>query len=419
MAASLPTSASIRGVRRFRPSGHGRRALDASPAALARAVADAALGLGFSKVGFAPATRLTEGGARLRAFLDSGYHGSMDYLGQDPRDDPRALLAEARSVVVVALTYGFSNTTRGSLVPAGQIARYARGRDYHQVLKEKLAELGTSVADLVGRPVLGRPCADTAPILERALAAEAGVGFIGKSTLLIAPGLGTGVVLGELILDVELKPTPTAQPGCGSCRACLDACPTGAFVDAHVLDARRCIAYLTIEHSGSIEPELRAAIGTRVFGCDVCQEVCPFNHGAVPVPGAAELLPQPPRETVDLVALLNLTSSGYRRLARRSALRRASRRTLQRNAAIALGNSRDPSAAPALCGALGSHPSALVREHVAWALGELGPLGGSLAVVELSRARTRDPSRSVRSEAELALQRLGVEPAESQKGAEP
>jgi epoxyqueuosine reductase len=179
-------------------------------------------------------------------------------------------------------------------------------------------------------------------------------------------------VLGELLVDLELAPSAPVASGCGSCRSCLDACPTGAFVDAYTLDARRCISYLTIELRGPIPRELRPAIGRWVFGCDICQEVCPFNQSSRPRPYEPALGAQAIASAPDLIELLELTSSGYRRLVKKRALGRANRVTLQRNAAVALGNARAESAVPALTEALRSNPSALVREHVAWALGQIG-----------------------------------------------
>jgi epoxyqueuosine reductase len=255
--------------------------------------------------------------------------------------------------------------------------------------------------------VRARVCVDTAPLLEHEAARLAGIGFTAKSTLTIVPGVGSFVLLGELLLDVELPPATPVRAGCGSCRACLDACPTGAFVDAHVLDARRCISYLTIENQGPIPRELRAAIGTRVFGCDVCQDVCPFNASAAPKPRAPELLPREALEHVDLVGLLTLGAAGYRRLVRRTALRRVTVATLARNAAVALGNSGDPRAKEPLLRALGRHRSALVRGHAAWALGRLGAASEPAGRDALLFASEHDPDDGVRSEARAALEASG------------
>ena len=359
---------------------------------LGAAVVDAARALGFHAVGIAPALPAR----RFRAFedwLDRGMQGDMAYLA-DPvqktaRADVRMLLAEARSVVVVALAYD------AGVVPIerlrGQVARYARNRDYHSIIKARLRELADRVAELVGRPVASRPCVDTAPVLERELAERAGLGFVGKNTLLIAPGLGSYFLLGEVILDVDLEPTAVDEPRsrCGACTACLEACPTGAFVGPHVLDARRCISYLTIEHRGPIPRELRPALGTRIFGCDVCQEVCPFNAAApartAPDPGLALTTRAAERSAPDLVRTLGLGAAQMRQLVRGTPLRRAGREGLLRNVCVALGNAGDPAAIPALARALAADRSPLVRGHAAWALGRLG------ARDVLAAARDDDP----------------------------
>jgi epoxyqueuosine reductase len=379
---------------------------------LAARIAEAALELGFVRVGFAPVRRFDAAGARLEAWLASGYHGELSYLARtEDRADPSALLPEAKTIVAVALAYADGALTplrAGRDAPAlsGSVGRYARGEDYHLVMKRKLSALSARCEILAGRPLRTRVCVDTAPLLEHEVARAAGLGFSGKSTLTIVPGVGTWVLLGELLLDLELPPSEPMRPGCGSCRACLDACPTGAFVSAHVLDARRCISYLTIENQQAIPRELRALLGTRVFGCDVCQEVCPFNAKGAPRPRTPELEPRPELELVDLVFLLELGAAGYRKLAKRSALRRATRATLARNAAVALGNTHDARATAPLSRALLRHTSVLVRSHAAWALGELGGACGSVGREALHEALRNDADQAVREEATLALERL-------------
>jgi len=382
-------------------------------AELAEALGAAALELGFARVGFAPVEPFERGRRALERWLERGFHGEMAYLASgEQRSDPRSLLASARTLIVVVLAYPGSRSetvplkTRSGRVLGGTIARYARGHDYHLLLKERLHALADRAAALVGRPVLARACVDTAPLLEREAASRAGVGFQAKNTLVIAPGLGSFVLLGELLLDVEVAPSAPLEPRCGSCRACLDACPTGAFVDAHLLDARRCISYLTIEYSGVIPLEFRSAIGTRVFGCDVCQEVCPFNASAAPRPTAPEFAARPELVPVDLVELLELTSSRYRKFVKRTALRRSSRQTLARNAAIALGNLRRPEAEAPLVRALERHGFAIVRGHAAWALGELGSNLTELGRAALAQAEKSDVDPWVREEAAAALGRL-------------
>ncbi|HTQ05448.1 MAG TPA: tRNA epoxyqueuosine(34) reductase QueG [Polyangiaceae bacterium] len=374
-------------------------------------IAAAARELGFARVGFAPVAPFGDAAARLRGWLASGYHGVLAYLADGERADPRSLLPEAKTVIAVALSYADSaravplRAEREGPILAGSVARYARGEDYHLVMKEKLAALAERCEALAGRPLAARVCVDTAPLLEHEIARAAGVGFSAKSTLTIVPGLGSYVLLGELLTELELEASEPVRAGCGGCRACLDACPTGAFVDAHVLDARRCISYLTIENQGPIPRELRSRLGTRVFGCDVCQEVCPFNASGTAKPGTPELEPRPALATIDLVALLELGAAGYRKLVRRTALRRVTRDTLARNAAVALGNTGDARAVPPLGRALAAHPSALVRAHAAWALGELAEHAKDAASA-LAAAAAHDPDAAVREEASLALGRL-------------
>jgi epoxyqueuosine reductase len=334
------------------------------------------------------------------SWLASGYAGEMTYLADaahvGPRADLRALLAAARSLVVVALAYDKADPVPPAALVRGRIARYARGEDYHLVMRDRLVLLAERLARELGHPVATRPCVDSAPVLEREWAERGGVGFVAKNTMLIAPGLGSYVVLGELLVAADLPataPTEPPRPRCGGCRACLDACPTGAFVDAYVLDARLCISYLTIEHQGVIPRELRASIGTWVFGCDVCQEVCPFNAGAGE-PHDPMLAPRSAEHALpDLIALAGRGANQLRQLVKRTAMRRVSRDVLLRNVAVALGNTGSAAAIPALA-ALLAHRSPLVRVHVAWALGRLGATDVLAAHV--------DDDPDVRAELDLA-----------------
>lgn len=376
------------------PAAEVAAPLPATPTELASAIRDAALALGFARVGFCPVEPFDDAARSLAAWLEQGHHGEMAYLAAEPRHDPSRLLSEARSLIVVALPYGGDPGDEGArkrLPLTGQIARYARGADYHSVLKERLRQLADRCAELTGHSVLARPCVDSAPLLEREAARRAGIGFTAKSTLTIAPGLGSYVLLGELLIDLELTPGEPLARGCGSCTTCLTACPTSAFVDAYTLDARRCISYLTIEQKGSIPRALRPLIGRWVFGCDVCQEVCPFNQSRRPRPAESAFDARSWLSEPELVQLLELTASGYRRFVKRSALRRIGRVQLQRNAAVALGNSGAPEAIEPLGRALQENPSALVREHVAWALGRLGG-GAARELLEQRRELESEPT---------------------------
>jgi epoxyqueuosine reductase len=383
------------------------------PESLESRILQAALELGFARAGIARAERSEHAAERLASWLDAGHHGEMHYMdGALDRAAPAALLDTVRSVLVVALPYGdraplaIRRSATGPAVSApltGRVARYAQGEDYHRVLKAKLERLGLVIDGLVGRAVGRRACVDSAPLLERDFAVRAGLGFAAKSTLTIVPGVGSFVLLGELLLELELEPSTTvATVGCGSCTSCLTACPTGAFVGPHVLDARRCISYLTIELRGSVPRELRPLIGQHVFGCDICQDVCPWNQSRHAPPADPELGRRQDLTAPDLVSLLFLSSSGYRKLVRGSALSRVSRARLARNAAIALGNSHASAAEAPLARALTTHSSDLVRVHAAWALGALAlPLSAGLTA--LQQAAARDPSPDVRSEANDAL----------------
>lgn len=371
-----------------------------------QAIALAARELGFCRIGFASAAPFTRAKEQLASWLGRGYAGTLNYLASDDRSDPSALLPGAKTIVAVALSYGRpSPRTPNASRLEGSVARYAQGEDYHLVVRDKLVLLAERCRDILGPELGTRVCVDTAPLFEHEAARAAGLGFTAKSTLTIVPGAGSMVVLGELLLDVELPPSAPVNAGCGSCRACLDACPTGAFADAYVLDARRCISYLTIEHQGPIPRELRRPIGTRVFGCDVCQEVCPFNASRLLPERPVELAPRAALDPVDLIALLELGANSYRKLVKRTALRRASRATLSRNAAIALGNSGDARASAPLSRTLTAHSNPVVRSHAAWALGELGALAGEEGRTALERAAREDPDAEVREEAALALAR--------------
>ncbi len=354
--------------------------------------------LGFDLLGVLPAgPTLTAG--RYRAWLAEGYHGEMVYLARPEavarRADPARILPGLRSVVALAANYcpaPLPAALRDD--PArGIVARYAWGDDYHQVLLPRLGQLAAFVEAQTGGPVGWRAYVDSGPLLEREIAARAGLGFIGKNTHLIHPRLGSWLFLAELLLSVELPASGGAlptRPACGRCTRCLESCPTGALVAPYVLDARRCIAYLTIELKGPIPRELRPLLGRRIFGCDVCQEVCPWNRRFARPAAGAVFRPRPPAMAPLFLELLALDEMGFGQRFRGSPLARAKRRGLLRNVAVALGNWGDPAAAPALARALGDDEP-LIREHAAWALGRLAggearqALRGALAVEQDAR----------------------------------
>jgi epoxyqueuosine reductase len=369
-------------------------------------IAELARELGFARAAVVP-IEPPRRHAIYQSWLAAGNAGEMAYLSApshvEPRADLRSLLAEARTLIVVALAHGRHDPIATSALVRGKIARYARGEDYHLVMRDRLVVLADRLSAELGRAVASRPCVDSAPVLEREWAERGGLGFVAKNTMVIAPGLGSYVVLGELLVDVDLPVTAPDQPPtprCGSCRSCLDACPTGAFVDAYLLDARRCISYLTIEHHGVIPRELRAAIGTWIFGCDVCQEVCPFNAGPGE-PTEPLLEPRTIEHAVpDLIALAAKGANQLRQFVRRTALRRVPRDVLLRNVAIALGNSGAAEAIPPLI-ALLAHRSPLVRGHAAWALGQLRQHASAAGA--LAAATTRESDEFVRAELTAAL----------------
>lgn len=325
--------------------------------------------LGFELAGIAAATP-ADTFDRFRDWLDQGFAGEMTYLHRhaETRRHPASVLPEVRSVVMLGMNYKPAEEPAEASAP-GRVARYARGLDYHDVLRQRLNQLLARVqAEVPG--CRGRGVVDTAPLLERDFARRAGLGWFGKNTMLLNKRLGSYFFLAALLLDVELRPDPAHETShCGTCTACLDACPTRAFVGPGLLDARRCISYLTIELKGPVPPELRAGVGDWLFGCDVCQEVCPWNRKA---PAATEpaFAGRPDLVAVDAVELLGLTEEAFRHRFRSTALWRPRRRGLLRNAALVLGNRGDPAALPALRRALhDSEP--LVRDAARWAIGRI------------------------------------------------
>lgn len=303
--------------------------------------------------------------AAYRAWLAQGYAGEMAYLARPDavarRADPRTLMPTAQTVIVAAAAY--TSQAAGPLPPLhGRVARYAWGEDYHRWLLARLHALVQHLQTLVG-PLEARCYVDTGPLLEREWAVRAGLGWHGKNTCVLHPRLGSYFFLGVVLVDRVLPPTPLPEfPTCGRCTRCLEACPTGALVAPGVLDARRCLSYLTIELRGSLPEALRRLVGERVFGCDVCQEVCPWNQRLAVASAAV------PQATLWLPELLTLGVEGFRARFRHTSLWRATPEGLARNAAVVLGNVPASAATPILEQAVQAHPSALVREHAAWAL---------------------------------------------------
>ena len=347
---------------------------------LTQTVVDYAQRVGFDLVAITPAGPSPDW-QRFQHWLEAGYSGEMAWLAQRSleRADPRTLLPDARTLILLGCSYH-----QGDLPAAlrndpsrGLIAAYAWGDDYHDLLKPLLFELDAALRQASGRTSRGRAFVDSGPLLERSWAQQAGLGFIGKNTCLIHPALGSWFFLAALLVSDELEPGcwplyPAGNSsGCGACSRCLTACPTAAFVAPHQLDARRCISYLTIELRGPIPRELRPQMGNWIFGCDVCQAVCPYNRRFAQPTRLPGLQAHADRLAPPLLELLALDETGFRRRFARSAVLRSKRRGLLRNVCVALGNWGDATAIPALEAAL-HDTEPLVRGHAAWALGQIG-----------------------------------------------
>ncbi|MDR7519009.1 MAG: tRNA epoxyqueuosine(34) reductase QueG [Armatimonadota bacterium] len=361
--------------------------------------------IGFDLAGITTADPFPEADAAYQRWIEAGMHAGMAYMSahRDRVGDPRRARPGARSIVAVAMNYYAGESAPpqdGEL--RGRIARYAWGDDYHQVMETRLRALA---GFLVARgATLAHYYVDTGPTLDRAIAQRAGLGWCGRHSCLITKSYGTWVVLGEILTDLVLRPDPPAGGDCALCWNCMhgsEACPTGAIVAPGVVDARRCISYWTIEHRGWIPRAVRPALQDMIFGCDLCQEACPFNRLARPT-AHPEFRPRPEIGTHPrLLPLLNLSEADYHRLFRRSAVKRAGRSGLRRNVAVALGNLGDERAVPGLIAALADPADPVVRGHAAWALGRIGGRAARDAL-EAGRRTERDPE--VADEIQAALE---------------
>ncbi len=312
------------------------------PAQLAQSIRVETRRLGIGHVGVCS---LAPGRERERfaEWLARGYHGSMEWLARDAtrRSDPRRSLPAARTALVVAVGYDSvapRTLDRAHADATGWISRYAWGDDYHNWLMRRLRKLARWIDEQTGGAAAAKVYVDAGPVMEKPLAERAGLGWIGKNACLISPSVGSFVFLGVILLAVELAPDEPGVDRCGTCRACLDACPTNAFPEPYVLDARRCISYLTIEHRGEIDAALEPGLGTHVFGCDLCQDVCPWNRRSPPSE-AREVAPRPGNLAPDLAELVALDEAGFAARFTGSPVKRTKRAGLRRNAAVALGNS--------------------------------------------------------------------------------
>jgi epoxyqueuosine reductase len=349
-----------------------RPPLKADPARLREAIRSEALRLGFDAIGFAPATLGAEAREqrlqRLSDFVAQGWQGDMGWLAErrEERADPAALWGEARTVVSLALNYAPDSDPLAVLSQRERaaISVYAQGRDYHEVMKTRLKALGRFVWDKYRHSV--KVFVDTAPLMEKPAAQMAGHGWQGKHTNLVSRQFGSWLFLGELLLSTELPTDPPETDHCGQCRACLDICPTRAIPEPYRLDARRCISYLTIEHEGPIDPELRPLLGNRIYGCDDCLAVCPWNKFAKTA-HEPSLKPRSGLAAPELSELATLDDAAFRRRFAGTAIKRIGRDRFLRNVAYALGNSRAPQTALPAVARLRKDASPLVRDAADWA----------------------------------------------------
>ena len=358
--------------------------------------------LGFELVGVTPAAH-SETIARYREWIENGYAGKMHYLEKhlSLKTDVRQLLAEAKSVISLAMNYYTLDPPKALAQDPGrgQISRYAWGDDYHELIRERLLELVTFIKQTAESELKTRVCVDTAPIIEREYAQKAGIGWIGKNTNLIHWRSGSWYFLAEVLVNIVLESdTPELRGSCGTCTRCIEACPTDAIIEPNLLDSRRCISYLTIELKESIPKTLRPEIGNWIFGCDICQEVCPWNSKAVSTTETG-FQPRDGNLTPKLLSLVGMTQEEFSRRFKGSPIKRAKRKGFLRNVLVAIGNWGTQRAVPALKDAL-ADDEPLVRSHAAWALGRIG---GDAAKRTLQKRLTVETEQDVITEIQEAL----------------
>jgi epoxyqueuosine reductase len=355
--------------------------------------------LGLTILGVTSADPFTEGAEAATSRLNDGFMADLPWYTHERIQrgrDPGVILPGARSLISVAAVYPSIRPAHAS--GKGRVARYAWGRDYHNVLKRRLKQLISRLSEQLDQPIAHKIYVDDGPMLDREIAKRAGVGFFGKNTMILTQA-GSWTFLGQIITDLELSPDAPSQKSCGSCTKCMPACPTGAIVAPYVIDSNRCISYLTIEHRGPIPRELRPLIGDWMFGCDLCQEVCPVNDVRGDALPDDAFTPNPDWSSLDPVDVLALDEESFRARFQGNPIRRATWEGLKRNACIVLGNLGDNAAVPALITTL-NEPSSLVRGHAAWALGRLGGAEAELALKAAGQTET-DPW--VLEEIKLAL----------------
>jgi epoxyqueuosine reductase len=376
------------------------------PAEARRVLEERAREAGFDLVGVTAAEPLREGGERLREWQEAGMAADMSYMHRPVEllSDPKKLQKSARSVVSLGVSY-YPGEHPENEDGGGRVARYAWGRDYHEVIKARLFRLREELEEELGVRIKARAFTDAVPLLERSAAQHAGLGFFGRNSCLINNGIGSYFFIADLIVDLDLEPDPPGTGTCGRCTRCMDRCPTGAIKAPGVVDARLCISYLTIENRGEIPRELRKKVGDWAFGCDVCQEVCPYNKTKASRSRwpefSAEAGAGPYLEIEEILQIS--TDEEFDERFSGTPLTRPGRAGLLRNCCVAAGNLKLEKAVPALIRCLREDPSPLVRGHAAWALGEIG--GAEPTLREVAEMET-DPW--CREEIELALKGGGA-----------
>lgn len=359
-----------------------------TPAQTTKALKEMARAYGFDLVGVTPAGPMSEGRERLKAWQESGMAADMEYMQRPPErlSDPRHLQSTARSVVSLGVSYypGAHPENSGN---GGRVARYAWGRDYHEVIKDRLFKLRKELEEALGCRIKARAFTDAVPLLERSAAQHAGLGFFGRNSCIINRDIGSYFFISDLIVDLELEPDPPGTGTCGRCTRCSTACPTGAIKAPGVVDARLCISYLTIENKGEIPIDLRPLIGDWAFGCDICQEVCPYNKRKAQRSNWPEFSAgEGAGPYLDILEVLEIrTAEEFDRRFTGTPLMRPGRAGLLRNCCVAAGNLKLKEAMPILIECLREDPSPVVRGHAAWALGEIDSRASREALRQAAR----------------------------------
>ncbi len=375
-------------------------------ARLTQQIKDKALELGFEAVGIAPATAIPK--EHLRTWLSRQYHGQMAYMEKncEKRVDPEKVLPHARSILSLGLNYLHHYSLPYDQPEKGVISRYASGTDYHQVVEGKLRRLLDFIHELEPQ-IQGKTYVDTGPVMDKYWAVQSGLGWLGKHTNVLSRELGSWFFIGEILLDRELDYDLPGQDFCGSCTRCIDACPTGAIVEPYLLDSRRCISYLTIELREDIPEQWRQPMGNLIYGCDICQDVCPWTN-KTPLAQTEEFQPRNENQTPDLKELAAMSPDDFRDCYRGSAIKRAKWRGLMRNVAVALGNTRRSDMIPALKRLLASEEP-LIRRHAAWGLKQIGTPAALAELREHQQKECDEKTRGVLQDL-LSRSQIGASP---------